>query len=137
MMIIEVLTEFVDDSGTTNDVDTTDSDDGSEIRLPMGEEADELERQRAAEDPKRRILADADRRDEKATARDAVSDERERVADKEAFTAPEGTYAGHGDRRAAAQDRLHSKRDRESSADDRARLTEDEPADSTLPGNPA
>lgn len=79
----------------------------------------------AQNDRTKRILADADRRDDVATARDRVSDERANAADLLAFVDTTKTYPGHRERREAALDRSHSKRDRESSADDRARLTED------------
>lgn len=100
----------------------------SEVRSLTKEEARDLDRARQSEKTTK-ILVDADRRDEEATARDAVSDERARVADREAFTRPDGTYPGQGERRAAARDRADSKRDRESSADDRLQLIDDEPAD--------
>lgn len=73
------------------------------------------------------IMADAEKRDEKATIRDAVSDERARVADREAFTNADEKYSGHGERRAAALDRAGAKNDRESSADDREYLAHDRP----------
>jgi hypothetical protein len=87
------------------------------------EEARELDRSRLGEETKK-ILVDADRRDDEATARDAESDRREQVADRKAFVDPSGNYPGHGERRAAALDRAYAKTDRESSAHDRALLTD-------------
>ena len=106
-------------------MDTRDApkdDDGPELRPPTDEEAVELGRARQ-EETTRKILLDADRRDDAATARDAASDEREQAADRKAFTDPAGSYPGHGERRAAARDRELSKDDRESSAEDRAQLS--------------
>lgn len=82
----------------------------------------------ARRDKTNKILADADRRDDEATARDAVSDERAEEADRAAFLESGKKYPGHGERRAAALDRSHAKSDRESSAEDRAQLTADEDA---------
>ena len=103
----------------------------SELRALTVEEARDLDLDRARRgDRTEKILVDADRRDDEATARDAVSDERDRVADREAFTDPNVHYAGPGPRRAAALDRLDAKSDRESSAEDRIQLTEGEDAES-------
>ena len=76
-------------------------------------------------DRTRKILVDADRRDDKAAARDIVADERAQAADLEAFMDIGEEYAGHGERRAAALDRAHAKGDRQRSADDRAQLSGD------------
>ncbi|MDQ0743279.1 hypothetical protein QFZ62_000587 [Clavibacter sp. B3I6] len=127
----------MDHEDAPRDDDASGTPDEPEPRQLTVEEVDELDRERADEDSTESILADADRRDERADIRDAVSDERERVADKEAFTAPGGSYAGQGERRAAAQDRLHAKGDRESSADDRVRLTRDRSADGAPVDDPA
>ena len=72
----------------------------------------------------KKILAEADRRDDEADIRDAESDKRSEAADLKAFLNVGETYSGHGERRAAAMDRSHSKSDRESSAADRAQLAE-------------
>ncbi|WP_026553087.1 hypothetical protein [Arthrobacter sp. H20] len=95
----------------------------AEVFALTQEDSREHDRSRRS-DKTKKILVDAERRDEEATARDAVSDERERAADRRAFTNPDGVYTGHGARRAAAFDRANSKDDRESSADDRVKLTE-------------
>jgi hypothetical protein len=73
----------------------------------------------------RKILADAERRDDEASARDVVADEREAAADLQAFMDLGEDYPGQGERWAAALDRAHAKDDREMSADDRAQLSED------------
>jgi hypothetical protein len=76
-------------------------------------------------DRTQKILADADRRDDEASARDVVADEREAAADLQAFMDLDQEYAGQGERRAAALDRASAKGDREMSADDRAQLSDD------------
>jgi hypothetical protein len=79
----------------------------------------------ARRDRTRKILADGERRDDEAAARDVTSDERSNAADLEAFLNVDGDYAGYSERRAAAQDRRDAKGDREKSADDRVQLSED------------
>ncbi|MCU1570195.1 MAG: hypothetical protein JWR33_936 [Naasia sp.] len=115
-------------SGTESDggdADTPESETETELRALTEDEARDLDRRRRGEETKR-ILVDADRRDDEATARDSRSDERERLADRDAFMDPSTPYPGQAERRAAALDRSHSKSDRESSAEDRAHLTEDQ-----------
>jgi hypothetical protein len=102
--------------------------------LPEDTEADGKEFLRT--ERTKRVLVDADQRDQDATNRDTASDERARVADFEAFTT-NGRYSGHKERRAAALDRADSKSDRESSAADRAYLTQDNSDDhDTAPADP-
>jgi hypothetical protein len=105
----------------------------AELRAPTTAEAQDLDRARRT-DRTNKILVDADRRDDDATARDAVSDERERLADRRAFLDPGADYAGNGARRAAALDRADAKSDREYSAADRAQLTEGEGDDADVMG---
>lgn len=90
------------------------------------DEPDEARKPRGtARDQKiKKILVDADQRDDEADIRDIESDKRAEAADLEAFLDTSETYSGHGERRAAALDRSHAKSDRQSSADDRAELTE-------------
>lgn len=110
---------------TSNDSRGSDTTPGAESELngrPEDIEADESEALRTERTKK--VLVDADQRDQDATDRDTASDERARVADFEAFTT-DGKYSGHKERRAAALDRADSKSDRESSAADRAYLTQD------------
>jgi len=122
-----VLTNGMDSSRDFgNGVDAGESE--SEIQRLATEEAHNLDRARQS-DKTTKILSDADRRDEEATARDAVSDERARVADRDAFMRTDGTYPGQGERRAAALDRANAKSDRESSAEDRADLADGGPVD--------
>ena len=71
-----------------------------------------------------KILADADQRDDDASARDIVSEELAEAADFKAFMHSGREYPGHGERRAAAHDRAHSKSDREASAKDRQELAD-------------
>jgi hypothetical protein len=71
------------------------------------------------------IKQNADRRDDKATARDVVSDKRDRAADLEAFLDPGEVYTGIVQRRAAASDRSHAKDDRVAAADDREQLSKE------------
>ncbi|WP_157887924.1 hypothetical protein [Frondihabitans sp. PAMC 28766] len=108
--------------------DGTDQGVESELRKLTKREAQDLDRGRLS-DKVRKILGDADRRDDEATVRDDIADERASAADRDAFTSVDATYVGHGERRAAALDRADSKIDRESSADDRTHITEDEAAD--------
>lgn len=97
----------------------------SQPRRVTQDEADSLDRSRRQEKTKK-ILKDADHRDENADARDAAADERERVADFDAFTDPTPTYPGHQERRAAVHDRSKSKDDREHSAEDRRQLSKED-----------
>ncbi|AMM22671.1 hypothetical protein AX769_21290 (plasmid) [Frondihabitans sp. PAMC 28766] len=103
----------------------------SELRTLTEEEARALDRGRLTEKVKK-ILGDADTRDDQATALDDVADERALVSDRDAFTGPDAVYAGPGKRRAAALDRRDSKTDRESSAEDRTHLTDNEADDKGL-----
>jgi hypothetical protein len=114
---------------TSNDSSGSDKATGPES-VPDGRPINESDDQSAAQRTERtkKVLVDADQRDQDATDRDTVSDERARVADFEAFTT-DGKYSGHKERRAAALDRADSKSDRELSAADRAYLTENKSPD--------
>ena len=81
---------------------------------------------RAPNEKFERLLADAERRDDRADLRDIEADKRSEAADLQAFLDTNEPYAGPGERRAAAVDRSHAKSDRESSAADRAQLSEQE-----------
>ncbi len=72
----------------------------------------------------KKMLTEADRRDEEAAARDIASDKRSEAADLQAFMDIGAAYQGHGERRAAALDRAHSRSDGEASAKDRAQMSE-------------
>ena len=109
-----------------------DSDDTTDERLPAAGagQAQELARERdraPRQSETDKILADADQRDDAATARDVTSDKREMVADLKAFLDRDEAYAGLDERRAAAWDRSQAKGDREASAQDRAELTKPAP----------
>ncbi|WP_130179252.1 hypothetical protein [Cryobacterium sp. SO1] len=80
----------------------------------------------------RKILADAEKRDDAADVRDVESDERAEAADLQAFLDVNEKYSGHGERRAAALDRTSAKSDREASADDRAELAHRDDADAAV-----
>ena len=86
----------------------------------------------------RRILYDADHRDEVSDARDVDADDREGAASREAFLDDSGHGSSHhapGVRRAAALDRRHSKTDRASAATDRVELAGEDPATDTGTGD--
>lgn len=71
------------------------------------------------------VLADADRRDERADARDLVADEREHAASLDAFVHPNDQHdAAMKARRSSAIDRSDLKSERTSSADGRSRLSD-------------
>jgi hypothetical protein len=109
---------------TSHDSRGSDADPIQESEIdgrPEGGESNQSEAGRSERTKK--VLVDADQRDQDATERDTASDERARVADFEAFTT-DGKYSGHKERRAAALDRADSKSDRELSAADRAYLTQ-------------
>lgn len=79
----------------------------------------------------RRILHDADHRDEVSDARDVDADDREGAASRAAFLDDTRDDSGRHQpevRRAAALDRRHSKSDRASAATDRIELAGEEPA---------
>jgi hypothetical protein len=78
----------------------------------------------------RRILDDAERRDEVSDARDVDADGREGAASRAAFldAQPGHSHDKPATRRAAALDRRHSKSDRTSAATDRAELAGDDHA---------
>lgn len=82
----------------------------------------------------RRILDDAQHRDEVSDARDADADDREVTASRVAFLDLEQIDKDQpGVRRAAALDRRHSKSDRTSAAVDRAELAGDRREDIPAP----
>lgn len=82
----------------------------------------------------RRILDDAQYRDEVSDARDADADDREVTASRAAFLDLEQIDQDQpGVRRAAALDRRHSKSDRTSAAVDRAELAGDRRGDLPAP----
>jgi hypothetical protein len=75
----------------------------------------------------RRILADADERDDQADARDSVATTRDAAASLHAFL-NDGDYGpALNARRSAAVDRANSKTDRTSAAADRSELAQDNP----------
>jgi hypothetical protein len=124
----------MDTSNDSRGSDTTPGPDSQPDGRPEDTESEDGETLRSEKTKK--VLVDADQRDQDATDRDTVSDERARVADFEAFTT-DGKYSGHKERRAAALDRADSKSDRESSAADRAYLTEDNSDDDdSAPADP-
>jgi len=96
------------------------SPEGESGESGQGDGGDEIPRT----DRTKKILGDADRRDDEAAARDIAADERAEAADLQAFLNVGEDYAGQRERRAAALDRAHAKCDREKSADDRAHLSE-------------
>jgi hypothetical protein len=118
---------YVDETTAVLDIAVATSSDSD----ALDDESDEAKKADGAANGKlrtdrtRKILVDADRRDDEASARDVVADERAPTADLQAFMDLGEEYAGHGERRAAALDRAHAKGDREKSADDRAQLVDD------------
>jgi hypothetical protein len=85
----------------------------------------------------RRILDDADHRDEVSNARDTDADDREGAASRAAFLDLEhgGGHDQHPEvRRAAALDRRHSRSDRASAANDRVELAGGDAPDDTPTG---
>lgn len=76
----------------------------------------------------RRILDDAERRDEVSDARDTDADDREVAASRAAFLDQRSRGVQPEVRRAAALDRIHSKSDRSSAATDRSELAGEDAA---------